>query len=67
MYGAAVGQLDIELPRLNASAPGVAGAQQRVGGLLPDDGHKRIVRLFGEEQSMPDKRVGFFVPPQNCI
>ncbi len=63
MHGAAVGQLDVELPRLDSSA-GVAGARETLNGLLPRNCHNRILLAFGEEQSMPDKRVGFFVLPK---
>jgi hypothetical protein len=43
----------MKLSRLDPPAAGVAGARERLCGLFPDGDHKRIVLLFGEEQSMP--------------
>ncbi len=67
MHGAAIGQLYVVLPRLDAPAARVFGARVGMGCLLPHRSHTRIVGLFGEEQSMPDKRVGCFCAPQNKI
>jgi hypothetical protein len=53
--------LEVKLPGLDAPA---AGARKRLYGLLPRNGHNKILLAFGEEQSMPGTAtLECFLPP----